>query len=557
MNFKAKQELDSADQSSKSEDSDSTHFGMPSIFFSATSNVSTGSKRRRSLLASDDMPVKTSRITNNDVKLAKLQRSFHAFESFTHGWYRSRVVPRTVLESMLRFWYYDRVRTVESGNVPFLNNPLDFIQLPISIPNLTDDTWRFRPAIRYSSPTVIRPLRLRAPPKPSHSDNHINSSRDDDTEGNTTTDPDHLEFPIPDLEPPDPFVGTTILVDGQSFILSTHVFRQPVIGRDTCVIDANGGTAIVNPRWPDKVRPLGYEFLDEACNCAQTHVNGESSSVMAHLPELLKSGDLDTTSLLQSWIRHALPQESDTPRETLHVLRATVDNKLLPMTDIRIPDDFKSVMRDVVRCHKWLYDVVGILGRDPDVSLNNIIFYRIDSTIVCILVDFDLEQDITKRSHPMFDRTGIPIFMALDRLKDFPMPHLARHDFESMLWVMVWFTFRYENGRENPHDSSRPLEKWIMNDWDPEDLLVIKSSFFMRRQGNPTLPFKTMYEEWIDPLEYFFFHGYRGRSSYDYQQDDTTVWTAFWQLLNPCDPVDFEDTCNSTRFSFFPINKQI
>jgi hypothetical protein len=243
---------------------------------------------------------------------------------------------------------------VESGDVPFLNNPLDLLQFPMGTPNLTHDAWRFRPAIRYSSPTVTRSLHLCAPPKPSHSDNPIDSSNYDDAEENSTTEPDHPEISIPHLAPPDPFVGTAILVDGQSGILSPRVFRQHAIGRDTCVIDTNRGTAIVQPRWPDKARPLGCELLDEACDWAQTHFNGESSSVMAHLPELLKSGDLDTTSLLQSWIRHALPQESDTPRETLHVLRATVDNKLLPMTDIRIPDDFKSVMRDVGRC-MWLF----------------------------------------------------------------------------------------------------------------------------------------------------------------------------------------------------------
>ncbi|KAF9504744.1 hypothetical protein BS47DRAFT_1490084 [Hydnum rufescens UP504] len=526
MEFKAKQ--DSAGQSSKLEDSDSAHSGMPSITFSATSNVSTGSRRPRYLLPSDDMPVTTSRTTDHDLKLVKLRLLFYAFESFTHGRHRSRIAPRTVLESMLGFWYYDRVRMVESGNVPLLNGPLDSIQFLMSIPNLTDDAWRFRPAIRYSSPTVTRSLRLRAPPKSSHSDNHINSSSNDRCGGKLYHRPRPSRISIPHLAPPDPFVGTTILVNGQSFILSPRVFRQHAIRRGTCVIDANGGTTIVKPRWPDKARPLECEFLGKACDCAQTHVDGGCSSVMAHLPELLKSGDLDTTSLLQSWIRHALPQESDTPRETLH-----------------------SVMRDVGRCHQWLYKVVGILDGDPDVGLNDIIFYRIDSTIVCILVDFDLEQGIMKRSYPMFDRTSIPIFMALDRLKDFSIPHLARHDFESMLWVMVWFTYRYENGRENPRDSSRPLKEWIMN---LQKILLIKAGFLLRLEGNPTPPFGTIYKEWIRPLAFFVSHEYHGRSWCDYQQDDTTVWTAFWQLLNPCDPVDFEHTCNSARFSFFPIN---
>jgi hypothetical protein len=92
---------------------------MPSIAFSETSNVSTGSERPRYLLASDDMPVRTSLITDNDLRLVKLQLLFHALEFFTHGCYRSRVVPRTALESMLRFWYPDRVAWWSLGMCPF------------------------------------------------------------------------------------------------------------------------------------------------------------------------------------------------------------------------------------------------------------------------------------------------------------------------------------------------------------------------------------------------------------------------------------------------------
>ncbi|KAF9505705.1 hypothetical protein BS47DRAFT_1433080 [Hydnum rufescens UP504] len=536
----------------------------------AMSNVSTGSKLQDNLLTTDDVPTTISWMTDGDPKLVELQLLSSALEFFAHGRYRSDVVHGTTQESMLRLWHYDCVEIVKSENVDVLNTLLELmlIHFTMSVANLTDKAQSLRPAVRYSSPAVTLPtrsLRPRAPSKPSYLDNRTNTSSDDGAKENSTTDPDSAEFSTPQLDPVDPFVGAIITVDGQSFILGPLVSRQYVIGGATCVMDTNDGTAVVKPSRPDKARTLEYGSLDEAYNCAQPYVDRKCSSIMAHLAGLLKSEDLDTTSLLQSWIRHALPQESDFSREILHVLRVTVDKKLLPMTEIRIADDFKNVMWDVVRRHRSLHKVVGILQRD--VSLNNVIFYQIDSTIVCVPVNFDLEQDVTKRSYAMFDRTGIPIVMAIDCLEDSPMLHLARHDFESMLWVMVWFTCRYENGRENPYDSSRSLEKWIMNHRDLQKYLpVIKRSFLMKEDGNPTSPFETIYEERIVPLLFLFMDGYMSLDRYQRRlrvynrtsgtphqgpppdkpffgpdqlfYDHATVWTAFWKILNPSDPID-------------------
>ena len=104
----------------------------------------------------------------------------------------------------------------------------------------------------------------------------------------------------------------------------------------------------------------------------------------------------------------------------------------------------------------------------------------------------------------------------------------------------------------------------------------------MKPDGDPTPPFENIFEEWIGPLASYFHDG--DRSLYNYQQDlkaynkkrgapnqgptrkepifgpdqlfydDTTAWTAFWRILDPNDPVGFEDLCNSTTLGFCTVN---
>jgi RNAse (barnase) inhibitor barstar len=103
LEFKAKQGIDSTREFSKSrEGSDSARSPMPSTTSSATSGVSTDSKRRRDLLVSDSTANKTLRMTDSDPKSVELQLASYALEPFAHGHYRSHVVHGTILESMLR-----------------------------------------------------------------------------------------------------------------------------------------------------------------------------------------------------------------------------------------------------------------------------------------------------------------------------------------------------------------------------------------------------------------------------------------------------------------------
>lgn len=201
-------------------------------------------------------------------------------------------------------------------------------------------------------------------------------------------------------------------------------------------------------------------------------------------------------------------------------------------------------------------------------------FRRVDSTIIGILIDFDLAEDITKKTDSMFDRTGIPLYMAIDLLGDGPTPHFARHDLESMLWVTVWFAYRYENGQEiRPSTSTRPpLDHWLTNS---QVLQGLKLGFLTQPDGRPTLPFQSLYSTWIKLLALLFRDGIGALDNYldelnNFRQaahqgpkpvfgpdqvfyDDTTAWTAFWGILSPNNPVDYDDACNSARLGFIPV----
>jgi hypothetical protein len=160
--------------------------------------------------------------------------------------------------------------------------------------------------------------------------------------------------------------------------------------------------------------------------------------------------------------------------------------------------------------------------------------------------------------------------MAIDLMKGSEMPHHVRHDMEAMHWVLVWFTFRYQNGDEIPTPPQRPLEKWVTS----SVLNDVKNSFLHHHiEGHPTRPFSSLLVSWISPWNSLFRGGHNELVKYNFQCsdektkevptqivfphdsvffDDTSMWTAFWNVLNPDNHIDFDNVCNSTWSGFLP-----
>ena len=122
--------------------------------------------------------------------------------------------------------------------------------------------------------------------------------------------------------------------------------------------------------------------------------------------------------------------------------------------------------------HHWVYETSQILHRD--LSINNIMWYRIGNTVYGVLCDWDLAEvqsdgatfrllheplpaprttspvssslgDANEHStvsdiKPKY-RTGTGPFMAMDLLReedDPPPPHLYRHDLESLFYIFIY-----------------------------------------------------------------------------------------------------------------------
>ncbi|KAG1897794.1 uncharacterized protein F5891DRAFT_1046070 [Suillus fuscotomentosus] len=99
-----------------------------------------------------------------------------------------------------------------------------------------------------------------------------------------------------------------------------------------------------------------------------------------------------------------------------------------------------------------------------NVSPSNIMGYRFGGRFISVLNDFDLSS--IKQDHPTgFERTGTVPFMSLDLLTPEAtadeVEHVYQHDVESLIWVLIWVSLRYEDGRLLSKD--RPLDEWLMS----------------------------------------------------------------------------------------------
>lgn len=91
--------------------------------------------------------------------------------------------------------------------------------------------------------------------------------------------------------------------------------------------------------------------------------------------------------------------------------------------------------------------------------------YRtVNGKIVGVLNDFDLAS--TEKTATGTERTGTIPFMALDLLEDNALEghvnHAYKHDAESFIWVMIWISLRYDDGKPRKH--GRPLDTWLKVD---------------------------------------------------------------------------------------------
>ncbi|KAH9004959.1 hypothetical protein EDB86DRAFT_2825332 [Lactarius hatsudake] len=271
--------------------------------------------------------------------------------------------------------------------------------------------------------------------------------------------------PMPSVEPhqiANVFDGLGLELGNTHLVLGHTIYNQHgIIGRGTCVVQATrinrskahcdgdgiwDGPLIMKLSWPASSRISENELIKNACEAAD---HDEHRWVLKHLPKVLYAEDQQINFLSQALIdRMGNLYEG-------RVLRILIQEQLYPITEQTTAHNLSRLFLEIFNCYKWLHEVPRILHRD--ISLNNLMFRKEGNNVYAVLNDFDLAVSVDARSTSSKCRTGTKPFMAIDLLGPAQVHHMYRHDLESLLYVLVWITSRFHDGKEI---QDPPLQQW-------------------------------------------------------------------------------------------------
>ncbi|THU81955.1 hypothetical protein K435DRAFT_872799, partial [Dendrothele bispora CBS 962.96] len=188
------------------------------------------------------------------------------------------------------------------------------------------------------------------------------------------------------------------------------------------------------------------------------------------------------------------------------VLRILVQDRLEPLTSLCEEVHYAQVFCEVLQAHRWLYDRCRILHRD--ISMNNIMVRKVDGKIFGVLNDLDLASRVTQEmSATSKHRTGTRPFMAyelLDPKKS--VPHLYRHDLESLFYVMLFLCCRYSlDGKPVPSSDPLPYDKWLTD--SAENLFYLKKDLCNSHEcfNPPVTPYFSGFSKILQDIRKIFF----------------------------------------------------
>ncbi|KAF8184764.1 hypothetical protein BJ912DRAFT_1060749 [Pholiota molesta] len=161
--------------------------------------------------------------------------------------------------------------------------------------------------------------------------------------------------------------------------------------------------------------------------------------------------------------------------------------ELFPITKLKTSDELIPVIKDIFKCYRWLYEHAELKHRD--ISLNNLMYRKVDGRICGVLIDYDLSLFFNKRKPgpSSKQRMGSRPYMAIDLLQPTPTKHLYRHDLESLFYGIVVLVTRYDGGKEinNP-----PFQDWF--ELSRRSLRREKESFLRKLETQRTSAFKRL-----------------------------------------------------------------
>ncbi|KAI6158190.1 hypothetical protein BKA82DRAFT_131896 [Pisolithus tinctorius] len=259
----------------------------------------------------------------------------------------------------------------------------------------------------------------------------------------------------------DHIVSHTIKVDGRTLKLDNRErdTRLRLAGRGTSVMDVTCEALkqekpadtvdgmVAKIYWTEEARITEEEILERVKEAGK-----KFEDVRGHVPILLFSKRFLVST---STIRRALGLKD--PEKGSRRLVLLVFKKLSPIEELQ-GDELVDAWRQCVLCHYALW-WEGIHHRD--VSSGNLMYYRVDGKVMGVLNDYDLSSLTTSANSLGNEPTGTIPFMAIDLLKkdgqDGRVEHLYRHDMESLIYVFIWISLQYKDGKLIKRG---PLRSW-------------------------------------------------------------------------------------------------
>jgi len=341
--------------------------------------------------------------------------------------------------------------------------------------------------------------------------------------------------------------------------LTDVISRDPaVIGRSTVVFGATSDRwkkmkLVIKISWPNSGRVPETDFIKRAY--AEVEKTKEKW-VTKHLPLVFYTRDFvfdkdSTLGSVASLFEGAKLVDGKYVYEP-RTLRIIIQERLYPLKSLSNVRDIGQVFVDVIggtcippiflftyahpnAVHRWLFDVPGILHRDP--SLNNIMFRVVKKKVYGVLTDYDLsswkedlEGKYTKTSQ---QRTGTPPYMAHELLMEGSTAHLYRHDLESFFYIMLLLCGRHTISTDEipqviKREDQLPYERWFKAP-DYATLGSLKGTFFADMEAIELPGAFNDFRGWLLKVQKAFSVGFRKKLDHDQggDSDDEAPPAAF------------------------------
>ncbi|KAF5349415.1 hypothetical protein D9757_013113 [Collybiopsis confluens] len=281
-----------------------------------------------------------------------------------------------------------------------------------------------------------------------------------------------------------------------------------------------GGHLILKLSFPLSEQTKESVLIDTARAHAKMH---NAKWALRHLPRVVASVDSldwEGNDPNQNTLQKRLKSHFGDTYE-MRSLRATVLEKLEPLSNLKSAREFAQVFYDILQIHRWLYQQPKILHRN--LSMANIMFHREGEEVYGVLNDFDLssfrsrmDKDSTSKH-----RTGTKPFMAHNLLDtEWDKGHLYRHDLESLFYIIVIVSCHYSG--PTTRASSLPFKRWF----DEVDRIICAFKFYFLQSDYTHLPVQTYFDgftQWLLLTRQMLWTGYAGRPRFPYLSDEKRI----------------------------------